>query len=340
MSVDLTTTYLGFQLRNPLVVASCPATGKLDSLRRLEDAGASAVVLPSLFEEQVAHEILTWHRMHPFGSQGVPAAMTYFPEMDDYNTGHDRYLGLIEKAKKALTIPVIASLNGQSDGGWVYSAQKVQEAGADAIELNIYMIPTDSEETGAHVEARHIELIKAVRGVVAIPLAVKVGPFFSSVPNMARQMVQAGANGLVLFNRFLQPELSLETYEETFRLTLSHHDELRLPLRWVTILRPQLDVSLAATGGVQTYEDVIKLLMVGVDAAQTASAVLRHGPDYLGTMLNAIRSWMQQKGVSTLAELRNLRKTLPDADANPGLVERMNYLRIVASATDNPDFTR
>lgn len=335
MSIDLSTQYLGLKLKNPLVVASCPLTGRMDSLRRLEDGGASAVVLPSLFEEQVAHEILTWHRMHPFGAQSVPEAMRYFPEMDDYNMGHDRYLRLIEKAKKALSIPVVANLNGMSEGGWIYCAQKVQEAGADAVELNIYMIPTDPDETGQQVEARHIDLVTAVRRVIAIPMAVKIGPFFSSLPNMARRLVTAGANGLVVFNRFLQPDVSLETYEETFRLTLSHHDELRLPLRWVTILRPQLGVSLAATGGIQGYEDVLKLLLVGADVVQTASALLRHGPEHMATMLAGVRAWMSLKGVASLAEIRNLRKTVIDGD--PGLLERAHYLRTVVSSTDKPN---
>jgi len=330
MSIDLATRYLGIGLKNPLIVAACPLTGRMDSLRRLEDAGASAVVLPSLFEEQVAHEILTFHRMHAFGVTGIPEAVMYTPEMDEYNTGHDSYLELIHAAKKSLSIPVIGSLNGMSTGGWVYCAQMMQQAGADALELNIYHIQTNPNESGQQVESRLLELVAAARDAITIPFAVKLGPNFSSLPNMAKRLAEAGANGLVLFNRFLQPDLSLETLELTHRMVLSHPDEIRLPLRWIAILRPHLNISLAASSGVHESADVIKLLFVGADVIMTASALLLHGPGHLSKMLEGIRSWMDQKGIASITELK--RKEDPAGGPDPALVERAHYVRTIVSS--------
>jgi dihydroorotate dehydrogenase (fumarate) len=304
-------------------------------LRRLEDAGASAVVLPSLFEEQVAHEILTFHRMHGFGAQGVPEAMMYSPEMDEYNTGHDRYLELIQNAKKSLSIPVIGGLNGISRGGWVHCAEMIQQAGADALELNIYHIQANPDESSEQIESRFLEHVAAMREVVTIPIAVKLGPYFSSLPNMAKRFVGAGANGLVLFNRFLQPDLSLETLELTHRMTLSHPDEIRFPLRWIAILRPQLNISLAATSGVHESADMIKLLVVGADAIMTASAVLLHGPGHLTKMLEEVRYWMDEKGIASVAGLR--RQKDPAGGADPALVERAHYVRTIISTTGKFD---
>lgn len=332
MSADLAARYLGMKLRNPLMVAPCPLTGRLDSLKRLEAAGAAGVVLPSLFEEQVAHEILTFHRMHAFGAGAIPEAASYFPEMDEYNTGHEGYLELIADAKKSLSIPVIASLNGISKGGWVYCAQMIQQAGADALELNIYHIETNPEETSQQVESRYVELVSSIRKVLSIPLAVKIGPYFSSLPNVARRLVEAGANGLVLFNRFLQPDISLDTLELTPHLTLSHPAEIRLPLRWVSILRPQLNVSLAATSGVHESDDVIKLLLAGADVVMTASALLQHGPGYLTKLLDGVSAWMDRKGVTSLAGLK--RKEDVASGRDPALVERAHYLKTIVSSSE------
>jgi dihydroorotate dehydrogenase (fumarate) len=335
MSIDLATRYLGLGLKNPLVIAASPLTKRLDWLRRLEDAGAGAVVLPSLFEEQVAHEILTFHRRSSFGMGQVAEAMRYFPEMDEYNTGHDRYLELIQDAKKSLSIPVIASLNGTSNEGWICCAGMIQQAGADALELNIYHIETNPDQTGVQVETSLLDLVTAVRQVVKIPIAVKMGPYFSSIPNMARRLAGAGADGLVVFNRFLQPGLSLETLELLPHMTLSRPEEIGHALRWIAILRPQLKISLAATGGVYEGADVIKLLLVGANAVMTASALLLHGPSHLTKMLDEVRSWMDQKGISSVSELKL--KENPDWPTDLALLERIQYLKTIVSTVAKYD---
>jgi dihydroorotate dehydrogenase (fumarate) len=335
MGLDLTTRYLGLALENPLIVAACPLTRRVDSLRRLEDSGASAAVLPSLFEEQVAREILTFHRMHSFGMAAAPEATAYSPEMDHYNTGHDSYLELITEAKKAISIPVIASLNGTTKGGWVCCAEMIEQAGADAVELNIYHVQTDPDETSLQVESRFLELVTAVREVIKIPIAVKLGSNFSSIPNMAKRLAAAGADGLVLFNRFLQPEISLETFELVPYMTLSRPDEVGQALRWIAILRPQLAISLAATGGVYHGPDVVKLLLVGASAVMTASALVRHGPAHLTTMLEEVRSWMEQKGISSVSELKL--SADPAGPAELALLERIQYIKTIVSTVDTTD---
>jgi dihydroorotate dehydrogenase (fumarate) len=335
MNVDLATRYLGMSLKNPLVVAACPLTRSLESLRRLEDSGASAVVLPSLFEEQVAHEILTFHRMHSFGRADIPEAVAYCPELDEYNTGHDSYLELIANAKKSLSIPVIASLNGASKGGWVCCAEMIEQAGADALELNIYHIQTDPDETSPQVETRLLEIVAAVREVIKIPLAVKLGTYFSSIPNMAKRLAATGADGLVLFNRFLQPGISLETLDLMPHMTLSRPEEIGHALRWIAILRPRLQISLAGGGGAHEAADVLKLLLVGANAVMTASALLIHGPLHLTTMLNEVRTWMQRKEISSVSELK-LRPD-PDAPTDPALLERIQYLKTIVSTVAKYD---
>jgi dihydroorotate dehydrogenase (fumarate) len=300
-------------------------------MRRLEDAGASAAVLPSLFEEQVAHEILTYHRSHSFGFGGSQDAITYSPEMDQYNTGHDSYLELIADAKKSLSIPVIASLNGASKGGWVYCAEMIEQAGADALELNVYHVQTNRNDTSLQVETRLLELVAAVREVVKIPIAVKLGAYFSSIPNIAQRLGAAGANGLVLFNRFLQPDISLESLELIPHMTLSRPEEIGHALRWIAILRPQLQISLAATGGVHEGADVLKLLLVGANAVMTASALVLHGPGHLTEMLDQVSTWMDQKGISAVSELRL--KVGPSGPTDLALLERIQYIKtIVATA--------
>jgi dihydroorotate dehydrogenase (fumarate) len=334
MSIDLSTRYLGLELKNPLIVAASPLTRRLDSLRRLEDAGASAVVLPSLFEEQVAREILSFHRMHSFGTGGVPAAMIYSPEMDRYNTGHDSYLELIATAKKSLSIPVMANLNGTSKGGWVCCAEMIEEAGADALELNIYHVQINPDETSLQVESRFLELVTAVREVIKIPIAVKVGIYFSSIPNIAKGLAAAGADGLVLFNRFLQPEISLETLELMPHMTLSRPEEIAHALRWITILRPQLSISLAATGGVHEGAEVLKLLLAGANAVMTASALVLYGPGHLTTMLDQVRAWMERKGICAIADLKL--KPDPSGPTDLALLERIRYIKtIVSSVTES-----
>ena len=249
MSVDLTTTYLGLKLKNPLVIGACPLTEKVETLQRLEAAGAAAAVLPSLFEEQIDHDQIEMARVQDFHTESFAESLTYFPEQDDYHAGPEGYLDYIAKAKQAVKIPIIASLNGTSVGGWTRYAKMMQDAGADALELNIYFVAADVETTADEVEARYLELVAAVKQSVSIPLAVKVGPYFSAMANMARRLADAGADGLVLFNRFLQPDIDLETMETTPRLVLSTPFELLLPLRWIAILHGRVNASLALTGG-------------------------------------------------------------------------------------------
>jgi dihydroorotate dehydrogenase (fumarate) len=331
MTPDLTTRYLGLELKNPLVVAACPLTGQIEILRRLEDAGAAAVVLPSLFEEQLEHSQMAIFRFYESGAESFPEALGYFPELDDYNTGPAPYMRLISVAKKVVTVPVIASLNGTSRGGWVRHARQVQEAGADALELNIYFVCTEPYITGEQIESRYLELVSAVRGVVSIPLAVKIGPFFSSLPNMASRLVQAGANGLVLFNRFLQPDIDLETLRVVPQLALSTSDELRLPLRWIAILRAYFDVSLAATTGVHTAEDVLKLLLTGADVTMVASALYRRGPKHLRTLLDGVRAWLEAKEYHSVAQMKG---SLSQAHApDPAAFERANYIKTLVHFT-------
>jgi dihydroorotate dehydrogenase (fumarate) len=325
MSVDLTARYLGLALKNPLVVAACSLTGKLDTLKRLEDAGAAAVVLPSLFEEQIEHDQMAVHDFYERTSEAFPEAITFFPEVEDYNAGPDTYLRHVGYAKKALSIPVVGSLNGTSVGGWVRYARLIEEAGADALELNVYFVATDPDETSAQVETRYAELVAEVRRSVSIPLAVKVGPFFSALPYVARRLVAAGADGLVLFNRFLQPDIALDTLRVEPRLVLSTSDELRLPLRWVAILRPHLKSSLAANGGIHTPEDVLKVLLAGADVAMLASALYKHGPGHLGDLLDGARRWLEEHEYTSVQQMRG---SLSRANApDPAAFERANYIK-------------
>lgn len=334
MTPDLTTRYLGLELKNPLVVAACPLTGRLDILRRLADAGAAAVVLPSLFEEQIDHDQMAVVRFYESGAESSPEALSYFPELDEYNTGPEPYLRHIAAAKKAIPVPVVASLNGKSKGGWVRHARRIQEAGADAIELNIYFVCTEPYVTGEQLEARYLELVAAVREVVSIPLAVKIGPFFSSLPNMAYRLVNAGADGLVLFNRFLQPDIDLENLKVAPRMVLSTSDELRLPLRWIAILRASFDVSLAATTGVHTSEDLIKLLLTGADIIMVASALYQHGPEHITALLDGVVDWLEAKEYTSIAQMKGSLSQVNSPD--PAAFERANYIKTLVRFT-GPD---
>jgi dihydroorotate dehydrogenase (fumarate) len=331
MSVDLRTTYLGLELRNPLVASASPLTGNVESLCQLEEAGAAAVVMPSLFEEQLERDELAVHRFFEFGVDHYVQTLWDLPELDEYNTGPANYLGAIKRAKQTLAIPVIAGLNGAGAGNWARHAQLLEEAGADAVELNIYFVPTDPNVTAIDVEERYLELVAAVRSVVTIPLAVKLGPFFSALPNLARRLVDAGADGLVLFNRFFQPDIALETLQISARLALSSRAELRLPLRWIAILRPQLAISLAASSGVEAAEDVIKLLLVGADVTMTTSALLRHGPAHVRSLVDGLPPWLEQNGYGSITELKGSLSlgNCPD----PAAFERANYVKMIATSS-------
>src|SRR5579864_4252411 len=292
MTADLRTEYMGLKLDNPLVAAASPLTGTLDGLLALEEGGASAVVLQSLFEEQIKHHELQVDSILVSFADSFSEARDFFPALDDYTTGPESYLRMIERAKESLHIPVIGSLNGISPGGWTRYAQMIERAGADALELNIYFVAADPRVTGADVEARYIALVRDVAASISIPLAVKVGPYFSSLANMARRLAIAGAQGLVLFNRFLYPDISLHRMKVVPTLHLSSSEEALMPLRWIAILSGQLDVSLAASSGIQSANDVVKLLLAGADVTMMASALLRRGPNHMSQVIAGLSAWL------------------------------------------------
>jgi dihydroorotate dehydrogenase (fumarate) len=331
MSVDLRTRYLGLELKHPIVASASPLTGSLESLKRLEAAGAGAVVLPSLFEEQLEHEEMSTHNLMLYGAELSPEATGFFPELQSQAGSADRYLALIADAKRALKVPVIASLNGYTPGGWTKIARQFEGAGADAIELNVYFLATQLDDTSAAVEARYIELVRSVAGEVKIPVAVKVAPYFSAMANMAQRLTQAGASGLVLFNRFLQPDIELEELEVTPHLVLSTSDELRLALRWIAILRGRVSASLAATGGAHTPEDILKLLLAGADCVMVASSLLKMGPAHIGTLVRGITDWMVERQYTSVEQMKGSlsQQACPDPDA----FERANYMKALKSYT-------
>jgi dihydroorotate dehydrogenase (fumarate) len=326
---DLRTRYLGMELRNPMVASASPLSGHLDTLMRLEDAGASAVVMQSLFEEQIELEAMDLHSLLEGMAESFPEALDYLPEMDDYNTGPTAYLQYLEAAKDLVSIPVIGSLNGSSAGGWVRYAKSIEEAGVDALELNIYYVAADPDTTGADVEARYLDLVASVRQAVSIPVAVKIGPYFSAMANMATRLVQAGADGLVLFNRFLQPDIDLETLSVVPALHLSTPEEVRMPLRWIAILRGKLQASLAATSGVHTAEDAVKLVLAGADAVMMTSALLRHGPEYLGIILDGLDAWLDANAYDSVEQAKG--SVSQEAVADPAAFERSNYMQALVS---------
>ena len=326
---DLSTRYLGLELRTPLVASSSPLTGDLASLRELEDQGASAVVLPSLFEEEITFESLEVDRMLASGSESFAEAATYFPELEDYATGPDRYLELVSRAKEVLDVPVIASLNGTSPGGWIEHARMLEEAGADALELNLYGLVADPEETAWSVETRYRELLVALRSEVAIPLAVKLSPFYTALAHVAREFAAAGADGLVLFNRFYQPDLDLEHLEVRPQLELSTSVELRLPLRWIAILYGRVQASLAATSGIHEPEDVLKALLAGADATMLASALLRRGAAHLRVLEQGVARWMEEREYDSVEQLKG--SVSQCAVKDPTAFERANYMRTLRS---------
>ena len=327
--IDLTTRYLGMALKNPVVASASPLTGSIESLKRLEDAGIAAVVLPSLFEEQIEHEEMAAHNLMLYGAELSPEASGFFPEQQNYNTGADRYLTLISDAKKALKVPVIASLNGFTPGGWTSMAKTFEEAGADAIELNIYFLATHLEDNSESVEARYIELVKSVAGQVKIPVAVKVAPYFSAMANMASRLARAGASGLVLFNRFLQPDIELDDLQVAPHLVLSTSDELRLALRWIAILRGRVATSFAATGGAHTADDVLKLLLAGSDCVMIASSLLKKGPAHIGVLVRGVEAWLAERGYDSVEQMKGSlsQQACPDPDA----FERANYMKALKS---------
>jgi dihydroorotate dehydrogenase (fumarate) len=306
-------------------------TGKLENLVRLEDSGIGAIVLPSLFEEQITHEEGQIDALEDYGSESFGEALDYFPPLTGYNTGTDNYLELIRDAKARLDVPIMASLNGTTTGGWLRYASLIEEAGADALELNIYLIAADPHETGAQIEQQYVDLVEAVRAEVKIPVAVKVGPHFSSIANMMVRLQDAGANGLVLFNRFLQPDIDLEALQVHPNVELSTSFESRMPLRWIALMRDELGASLAATSGVQGAPDVLKLLLAGADAVMVTSALLRRGPDFTASLLHGLRTWLEENEYDSVEQLKGSMSRRKSG--NPGAYERANYVKTLISYT-------
>jgi dihydroorotate dehydrogenase (fumarate) len=323
--VDLSTTYLGLQLKNPLVASASPLSKQLDSVRRLEDAGVSAVVMYSLFEEQILHDSRSLDFFLNRGTEQFAEALSYFPEMDSYNVGPEKYLELIRKLKSSVNIPIIGSLNGISTGGWIEYGKRIEEAGADALELNIYYVATDTNMTSQDLEQAYIDLVTDMRMQVRIPLSVKLSPYFSALPNLAKRLVTAGADGLVLFNRFYQPDLDIETLEVVPNLVLSSSDELRLPLRWIAILYGRIQADLALTSGVHTPVDLVKSLMAGASVAQTASALLQHGESYAGELIAGLQSWLETYEYESVKQM--IGSMSQQAVAEPAAFERANYMK-------------
>ena len=316
MNVDLSTRYLGLALKNPLGVSASPLTGHLDTLRRLEAAGASVAVLPSLFEEQIRHEEEELERLYEYQAESYAESLSYFPEFEDYNTGPNEYLRRVEAAKRAVSIPIIGSLNGCSPGGWIRYARGIERAGADALELNIYFVPTDPQITAAQVEQRYVNLVAEVCRSISIPVAVKLGPNFTSLPHFAGRLIAAGAAGLVLFNRYLEADIDLESLQFKPDLVLSNRHEARVPIRWIAILRDQIQASLAATGGVHRVEGIIKLLLAGADVTMMASILLMKGPDFLRTLLVGLANWLEEHQFSSVEQLKGSMSRRNCADAS------------------------
>ena len=327
--MDMTTDYLGMTLKNPIVASSSPLSHSVDGIRRLEDAGASAVVMYSLFEEQITSEsfYLDYYLSH--GTDSYAEALNYFPEMQRYNVGPNEYLELIRRAKEAVGIPIIGSLNGISTGGWIDYASRIEEAGANALELNVYYIPTSTYLMGAEVEYIYTDILHDVKNAIEIPVAMKLSPYFSSTANIAQRLADGGADGLVLFNRFYQPDLDIEKLEVVSRLVLSSSDELRLPLSWVGLLYGRVNVDFAITGGVHTYRDALKGLMAGAKVTMMASELLQNGINRIGEILDETNRWMEEHEYSSVSQMigsMSQRHVVETA-----AFERANYMKMLAS---------
>lgn len=330
--IDLTTTYLGLKLRNPLVVSASPLTENIENIQRMEEAGAAAIVMHSLFEEQITLESHELDRHLSQGAESYSESLSYFPDLTSYNLGPEGYVEHVRRAKQAVKIPIIGSLNGVSMGtwtNWIDYARKIQDAGADALELNVYYIPTNPEMTGEHVEQLYCHLVRAVKRSIRIPLAVKIGPCFSSMMYMGRRLEQAGADALVLFNRFYQPDFDLESLTVVPHLNFSSSQELLLRLHWVAILFPQLNADLAVTGGVHSATDTLKAMMAGARVAMMTSALLKHGIGHLQSVLRDLVKWMAEHDYKSIHQMQGSMSHW--AVAEPAAFERGNYLRVLSS---------
>ncbi len=325
--MDLSTTYLGLPLKNPLMPGASPMVDKLDTVRRLEDAGAAAIVMHSLFEEQITSQQLAEFAHTEFSADSSSEASSYFPQMADYALGPDKYLEQIAKIKETVGIPVIGSLNGISIGGWTDHARLIQQAGADALELNVYYVATNPNESGTEVEQRTFDILEAVKASVTIPVAVKLSSYFSSPGHFAKQLDARGAAGVVMFNRFYQPDINIEELEATPHLELSNSTELRQRLRWIAIIHGHIKASIALSGGVHSFEDIIKGIMVGADVVQVVSTLLKHGPEHLAGLLDELKQWMEVHEYESVDQMRGSMSLSHCPD--PSVYERANYLRVL-----------
>lgn len=326
---DLSTTYLGLNLANPLVASASPLSRKIERAKKLEEAGISAIVMYSLFEEQIIHESLELDHYLNRGSDSFAEALSYLPDGGLYGISPEKYLNQVAGLKKALTIPVIGSLNGVSKGGWTRYARRIEEAGADALELNMYFIPTDINMTSSEIEDMQVDLVAEVKSAIKIPLAVKISPFVTSIPSFTKRLVEAGADGLVLFNRFYQPDFDLEELEILHSLDLSAPSDLRLPLRWISILHGKLDADFALTSGVHTYTDVLKAMMAGAKVAMMASNLLRFGEETIGSILTYLRAWMKQREYKSIEQMQG--SMSQKSVREPEAFERANYMKVLNS---------
>ncbi|MBO6523786.1 MAG: dihydroorotate dehydrogenase-like protein [Balneolaceae bacterium] len=332
--MDLSTRYLGLELKNPLVPSASPLSKNMDSLKRLAEAGAGAIVMHSLFEEQINATSMELDHFLSHGTESFGEALSYFPDMDEFEVGPDSYLEHIAEAKNSISIPVIGSLNGISNGGWINYAKLIEEAGADALELNIYYIPTDPDQTSAEVEANYLEVIKSVCETVNIPVAVKFGASFSSIPNMAKRMTQQGAKGLVMFNRFYQPDFDIRAMEVVPHLILSNSSELRLPLRWTAILYKKIAADIAITTGIHNGTDVVKGILAGANITMVASELLLNGIDRIPEILSELQRWMEDYEYVSVNQMRGSMSHIHTAE--PAAFERANYMKVLQSLKQDP----
>ena len=331
---DLSTTYLGLNLKNPLVASASPLSKRIERARKLEEAGISAIVMYSLFEEQIIRESLELDHYLSRGTDSFAEALTYLPDGGMYGISPEKYLNQLAALKKALAIPVIGSLNGVSKGGWVSYAHKIQDAGADALELNMYYIATDASVTSNDIEAMQVDLVAEVKSAISIPLAVKISPFVTSIPNFTKRLVEAGADGLVLFNRFYQPDFDLEELDILHSLDLSTSADLRLPLRWISILYGRLNADFALTSGVHTHEDVMKAMMSGAKVAMMASHLLHNGEQVIPSLLNEMQEWMEQREYQSIHQMQG--SMSQKSVKEPAAFERANYMKVLGSYRDLP----
>lgn len=325
--MNLKTKYMGLELKNPLVASAGPLSDSVENIKKLEAAGVSAVVMFSLFEEQLKAEAHALDTQLAAGTDSFAESLSYFPQAEDYKVGPEQYLELLNKASKAVEIPIIGSLNGISSEGWIEYARKMQDAGAQGIELNIYYMPTNPKLSANAIEKQYVAVVQAVKAAVTIPVAVKLSPYFTSLSNVARKLKRAGADALVLFNRFYQPDFDLDELAVSPTLELSHANEIRLPLRWIAILRSQMKMSLAATTGVQSATEMVKFLLAGADVVMSTSALLHHGPAYAGKMLADLEAWMKSKEYTSVKQMKGAMSLKSVAD--PTAFERGNYIKII-----------